>query len=40
MAKVDAKNYLMERKIKKDSIKLENIYDRIERKLGMKKKNE
>ncbi len=40
VARLDAKNYLLEQKIKKDSIKLERIYDRIERKLGMKKKNE
>lgn len=40
IARLDAKNYLLEEEIKKDSIETMRIYDRIERKLGMKKKNE
>lgn len=38
-AKIRADNYLTELKIKKDSIELIRIYDRIEQKLGLKKSN-
>ena len=37
---LEAKNYLLELQIKKDSIETMRIYDRIEKKLSMKKKNE
>ncbi len=36
-AKLDAENHLLEQKIKRDSLKLIEIYGRIEKKLGMKK---
>ena len=38
-AKMRAENYLTELKIKQDSTKLVQIYDRIEQKLGIKKSN-
>lgn len=38
-AKHKARNYLLEEKIKRDSIELIRIYDRIEQKLGLKKSN-
>ncbi len=38
-ALLKARNYLKEEKIKRDSIELIQIYDRIERKLGIKKAN-
>ena len=38
-AKMKAENYLLELKIKKDSLKVIEIYDRIEKKLGIKKSN-
>lgn len=38
-AKHKARNYLLEEKIKRDSIELIRIYDRIEKKLGLKKSN-
>ncbi len=38
-AKLEAHIYLKEQKIKKDSIQLMRIYDRIEEKLGLKKSN-
>jgi len=36
-AKLEAENYLLKKKIKRDSIETMKIYDRIEKKLGMKK---
>ncbi len=38
-AKHKARNYLLEEKIKRDSLELIEIYDRIEKKLGLKKSN-
>ena len=36
-AKLTAENYLLDQKIKRDSLRLIQIYDRIEKKLSMKK---